>query len=435
MSVEHKMVDRKIIQVNGVKPATSKAGKKKRTGVALGLAALVLIVVGVLYFATRSDVMEISGYSIGTVEVGQMTLSTEASGSVVLPRQVVLVSPQEGYAAEIFVEEGQTVTTDDILAVLDVPDLEDDEWDLVANLTNAEITLEELEVTYRYKLENLETEIVRKTALLAEAEEDLEVAQRLSSLNSSRESDYEAALEARDTALENLEDVRADLAEQSEMETIVIKKQKAQINLIATSLERTREDLEDMQIKSPIAGEVLSINEDLSVGGSLILKQAELFQVADTSAAYLDLEVYEQYADDLALGGLITVTVGSTILEAEIVKIGQVASLSSDGLAATISVRAQPVGEVDLTVGASAVAVLPLGVKTGTLLLPRGSYLTTGSQKYLYVVEGDEAVKTKVTFGSIQGTQVEVLDGVDPGAEVILSGYQNFIDQERVVLK
>lgn len=435
MSVEHKMVDRKIINVNGVKPATSKESKKKKAGVALGLAVLVAIIVGVLYFTTRSDVMEISGYTTGTVEIGEMTLSTEASGTVVLPRQVILVSPQEGYAAQIFVEEGQTVTTQDILAILDVPDLEDDEWDLVASLTNAKITLEELVVTYRYSIKNLETDLQRKTELLSEAEEDLAVAQRLASLNSSRESDYEDALDDRDSALEDLEDAQIALAEERELEVISLKKQRASIEQIATTLDRTREDIEEMKIKSPIAGEVLSINEDLSVGGSLISVQDELFQIADTTAAYLDLEVYEQYADDLEIGGLITVTVGSTTFEAEIVKIGQVASLSDDGLAATVSVRAQPVGDVDLTVGASAVAVLPLGAKAGTLLLPRGSYLTTGSQKYLYVVEGDEAVKTRVTFGSIQGTQVEVLDGVDPGAEVILSGYQNFIDQDSVILK
>jgi hypothetical protein len=35
-----------------------------------------------------------------------------------------------------------------------------------------------------------------------------------------------------------------------------------------------------------------------------------------------------------------------------------------------------------------------------------------------------------VTFGEIQGSQVEVLNGLEAGDTIISSGYQDFIDQD-----
>jgi hypothetical protein len=40
-----------------------------------------------------------------------------------------------------------------------------------------------------------------------------------------------------------------------------------------------------------------------------------------------------------------------------------------------------------------------------------------------------------VTFGTIEGQLVQVLSGVEAGDEVIISGYQNYIEYETVKLE
>jgi len=157
--------------------------------------------------------------------------------------------------------------------------------------------------------------------------------------------------------------------------------------------------------------------------------------VADRSQVYIDFDVYEQYAGLLEIGGRMTVTVGTTTMEAEIIRIGKIATLDTDGLSAMISVRARPLTEQTLTPGASAVATITLSVEEDVLLLPRGAWLTTGGQKYVYLAEDGRAVKTAVTLGEIQGTDVEILTGLAAGDRVITSGYQNFIDQDVIELK
>ncbi|RKX84575.1 MAG: hypothetical protein DRP58_07025 [Spirochaetes bacterium] len=426
---------RKIIQVENSKPLISK--KKRRNGY-IAFGAVLILGVSlflIIYFSTRENIVNIGDYTIATVISGDLTTSTEASGTVVLPTQVSIVNMERGYASKIFVKIGDTVSNSTVLAILDVPDLEENRDDLESNLFTANIDLEEIELSLEYSVKELETSLRRIQIDISEASLEVSDKKKLLELQSSRQSDYEGALDQLEILQEQKEDLIFNLERQKREGELSIRKQKAQIKQMKTSLNRINQDINDARITSPIAGDVLSLNEDLTVTGSLINQNASLFTIADTSDVFIDLEVYEQYSSFLEIGGRMELLISSNIVEAEITQIGQVASLSSDGLAATITVRARPLGNVDLTPGASAVADIPLGTKENALLLPRGSYLTTGNQKYVYLLEGNKAYKTEVAFGEIQGTQVEVLNGLKKGDRVIISSYQNFIDQDTIELK
>jgi HlyD family secretion protein len=434
--LEGSMADiRKIIQVENSAPLISKK-KKKQAYLTLGiLAAIVAGVIIVVLITSSQKVMVIGDYTIAKVVTGSLITSTEASGTVVLPTQVSIVSMEEGYASEIFVHEGDSIDQSTVLAILDVPNLEETRDDLINNLETEKMDLEEIVLTNEYTIKELETSLSRLTDDILEAGSDVDAEKELLSLKSSRLSEYETAVKT----LGDLEEQRDDLLLNLEKETrkgeLSIRKQKALISQLQVNLDRVEKDINDAHITSPIGGDILSLNEDLTVPGSLIEQNTNLFTVADTDDVYIDLEVYEQYSSYLEIGGKMELVISSNIVDAEITQIGRVASLSSDGLAATITVRAKPVGVTKLTPGASAVAEIPLGTKDDALLLPRGSYLTTGSQKYIYKIDGSWAYKTEVVFGEIQGSQVEVLSGLEIGDQVIISSYQNFIDQDVIEVK
>ncbi|WP_187759774.1 efflux RND transporter periplasmic adaptor subunit [Thiospirochaeta perfilievii] len=429
------MVERKIIQVDDSAPLISKK-KKRQAAIAFGIvAAIVAVIVVFIVAGTTQKIQTIGDYRVTKVTKGSLTTSTEASGTVVLPTQVSIVNMSEGYADKLNVSVGDSVTTDTVLAELDVPDLEKDKVDLENSLETQEIALEQVLVSNKYTIKELEISIKRVEADIIDAKEDLEKAKSLMSLKSSRESDYEDAFDKLTALEEQREDLELNLEKAKKEGELNVRSKETQIRQNELNLERLNEDIEDSKITSPINGSVLNISEKLSVPGSLISQSTELFTVANTDDVYIDLEVYEQYRSVLEVGNKMEVVISSTVIEAEIIQIGSVASVSSDSLSATIEVRAKPVGDVDLTVGASAAAEIPLGTKENALLLPRGSYLTSGNQAYLYVVEGDVAVKTKVTYGTISGDKVEILSGVEAGDQVIISSYQNFIDQEEIKLE
>ncbi len=429
------MEQERIINVKNVAPV---GPRKKRTTWIIAVVVIIGIVAGsFLFFRLKSPVktFSIHSYTSAAAEYGQLVSTTEASGTVVLPRQVTILSPVEGYADKLLTEEGASITRTDVLAILDAPDLENTRDELTVSLNQALIELESIKNDYAYQIKNIEIQLKRLKTDIADAQNDVQTLKQLSELKSSRKADYEDAVDTYESLKEQNEDLEISLEETTAKRDIAVRKQQASIDMIQTSLDHTLEDIEDTRIKSPIEGEVLTLNESLAIPGSLINKTDLLFTVADRTESYIDFDVYEQYADQLKPGGTMTVTIGSNTMEAEIVKIGKIATMDSDGLSAMVSVRAKPLTKETLTPGASAVASINLGLQDHVLLLPRGAYLTTGSMKWVYRIDGSKAYKTEVTFGTVEGNSVEVLSGLEDGDEIITSSYQNFIDEDIIEIK
>lgn len=429
------MDEKRIIDIDNVGPAAS---KKKKAVRIITIAAV--FITGTAVFLTfssaaSSDTVKIKSYSASEVYSGQLVSKTEASGTVILPTQVTIVSSEDGYADELLTEEGAVVTPEDVLATIEVPELEDERDELTVSLKQARIELESIQTDYNYQIKEAKLNIKRLEADILEAEEDVKSQKELLELKSSRLDDYEDSVDILEALEEEKEDYEITLEKAKTNMEIDLRKQQAEVDQTSVNLSNIKEDIERCRIKSPIAGEVLSVNEDLAIKGSYIEAEDSLFIVADRTNSFIDFEVYEQYVDLLEIGGEMTVTIGSDTMNAEIIKIGKIATMDDDGLSAMVTVRAKPDTDKSLTPGASAVASITLGIENNVLLLPRGSYLTTGSQKWIYRIEGDKAYKTEVNFGSIEGTEVEILSGLSEGDRIITSSYQSFIDEEVIEIK
>ncbi len=427
--------ERKIIQIEESGPRKSAAGKRKTLWTLLVVLAMAGGMFAWFWYRGGTDLVTVREPDTAQVKKGRFVSTTEASGTVVLPRQVEIVSPEEGYTRNLMVEEGSEVEAGQVLVEIEVPDLEDDLDEIIVDLAQARIELENQEHSYSYEIETLERTVLRLKDDIVEAEEDAQAMKALADLKSSRESDYEDALDVLEELEEELEDTEAALVATRSSKEIALRKQQAAIDQLQVDYDIALGDIEENRIKSPIEGEVLEINEYLYISGSLIEQSDSLFTVADRSEVYIDFDVYEQYVGLLEIGGDMSVTVGTSTMDAEITRIGKVATMDTDGLSAMIEVRAVPLTEQTLTPGASAVATITLSIQDDVLTLPRGSWLTTGGQKYVYVVQGNRAVKTELVLGEIQGARVEILSGLKAGDTVITGSYQSYIDQDEVVLK
>jgi HlyD family secretion protein len=425
---------RRIVNIDDVKPSSPK-GKKTRMIIGIAAMSAAVIVVAAILGTAGSGRKAIKGYTIAAVEKSDFVKSTEASGTVVVPAEISVPSPQEGYASSVYVVEGDAVKKGQVLASLSVPDLVNDRKDLAAQLAVAKISLKSVQNDYDYQLAAKATAIQRLDAKIADAQKDVETKKALLALKSSRQSDYDAAVQTLETLQQSRDDAAAEQSNLVRQRVIAVEKQQATIDQLDLELSRTDEEIEAARVKSPIAGEVLSIASTIKVPGSLISKGAAIMTVADRTGTYIDFDVGEQYVSVLKVGDKLTATIGTNTVIATITSIGRTASLASDGLTATVAVRAKPEAGTVLTPGASAVATITLGTKKDDLVLPRGAYLTTGSQKYVYKVDGKAAKKVAVEFGEIQGSKVEVVKGLAAGDKIIVSGYSDFIDETVVELK
>ena len=78
-----------------------------------------------------------------------------------------------------------------------------------------------------------------------------------------------------------------------------------------------------------------------------------------------------------------------------------------------------------------------MGSPEAALLIPRGSFFQKTGGKWIYVVDkdGKRAVKREIHIGRQNPQYYEVLDGLEAGEKVIISGYDNFGDNEVLILK
>jgi RND family efflux transporter MFP subunit len=75
------------------------------------------------------------------------------------------------------------------------------------------------------------------------------------------------------------------------------------------------------------------------------------------------------------------------------------------------------------------------GRRTGVLVVPRAalvSWDTAGGAAIAFVVEGGVARRRTLRTGAVSGEQVEVVDGLKAGEEVVTRGGFNLRDGDRV---
>ncbi|MAG13801.1 MAG: hypothetical protein CMN78_04315 [Spirochaetales bacterium] len=426
-----------IVNEGNVKPFKTPQQKRQRW-IAIVVVLAILGVTAIAYFLLipQEDVFELNNYQSAIVKLGNLTQTTQASGAVVLPVQLLMSSPEAGYAAGIFAAEGDTVVNGQILARIDVPDLQDELVDLEKELESARRAYGKLIQQNLVINKRKERDILGMKKDVAEAEEERDRLRELVKINATRRSDLDQAEKALEAARDGKTEQELQLQEDTDLQALDVEIQRAAITRTETQVQRINERIDAATIRSTMDGEILTIDETLAVAGSTINKNQQIITIVDPSSAIVELDVAEQYAATLAPGQPVELTVNNIKSIGTVTNVGKVAQISSDGLGATITVKAKPGPDSGrLLQGSTAVGVFELGIKEGTLLLPRGPYLTTGSQRYLYVVDGNTARRADVTFGEVKGSNIEILKGVSAGDEVVTSGYQNFIQYNSVRLR
>ena len=66
--------------------------------------------------------------------------------------------------------------------------------------------------------------------------------------------------------------------------------------------------------------------------------------------------------------------------------------------------------------------------------MQRGAFLDTGGGRVAYVVQGDVATKRAIRTGAVSVSEVEVLEGLQPGDRIIISNLGEFERVETVRL-
>ena len=363
---------------------------------------------------------------IAEVTRGQFTRDVSAQGTVVAAVSPTLFAVAAG-TVHYIVQAGDTVKKGQPIAQIDSPELKNELEREQATLASLEVAVQRQSIdTRRQLLANQQTIDLANVEIQA-AEREQRRAEDSWGKHLISERDYE---KARDEA------AAASVNHKHAIETAGLQKESLQFELSARRLERDRQrlvvqDLQrrvgDLEMKSPVDGIVgtLAVNERAAVA-----QNAPVITVVDLTAFEIEFQVPETYADDLKLGMDAEVTYATRKFAA------LVSAVSPEVKSSQVTGRLRFQGDVPqgLRQNQRLSTRIVLEQRDDVLKVARGPFLDTGGGRVAYVVQDDIATRTPIRTGGTSIGEVKILEGLNPGDQIIISNLGEFERVETVRL-
>jgi HlyD family secretion protein len=402
--------------------------RKRRWPLVAGL--LLIGAAGAAYYAFAPASAPQVAYRTVPAERGSLTVQVSATGTLAPLTQVDVSTELSGVVRLVAVDENQRVAAGDVLAVLDTGRIEAQIERAEANVAAAAARVLDAEVT------------------LTETRQALARAEQLSSRGMVADQALETAKAAFD---------RADSA---------VAIARANQDIAEAELKLQQADLDKSTIYAPIDGIVLtrSLNPGQTVSASTqapvlfviaenlermeleaAIDEADIGQVAKGQTARFTVDAFPSRRFDAEISDIAyasVVTEGVVTYEARLA-VANDELLLRPGMTATVDIVTRE-AEDALLVPASAFRFSPAvaeerssGFGLQALFSPprmgmgrggRGRGAQGGearqaadpSQRTLYVMENGAPQATRVTTGSSDGDRIEIVDGLDEGAEIVV---------------
>jgi HlyD family secretion protein len=331
---------------------------------------------------------------------------------------VILDAVDSGRVEEVNVKDGALVKAGQMLFRLSNPqrDLEllareSDQATQIANRANLEVSLESSIVgrqrrllELRFNVEQAERQHARNLRLAR---------QGFISQAGLEDSEENLALRRRLVAEEQVVDHEIDIKRKA------LRQMELSTERLASGLRLINASVDALAVRAPVAGRLTDFR--MQVGESLKIGQ-NVGRIDDPAEFKLTAQVDEYYLSKL--------------------KTGQPGEIALEGVRYPVSVtRIYPQirnGQFEIDIvfdrqrpaalnpGQSVDVQLRLGASAKALLLPNGTYINQSGSAGLFVVEGATAQRRTVRLGRRNAHQVEVLDGLKAGEQVIVSDYSGY---------
>ena len=173
------------------------------------------------------------------------------------------------------------------------------------------------------------------------------------------------------------------------------------------------------EIRAPYAG---TVTRRWVKRGQLLAANAPVFDIADFSELRADLRVPERDAVNLAAGQPVAFKVdalGAREFSARVERVAPVVDRESGTVNVTVRV---PNDDLVLRPGLFTRMDIAFLHLDDAVLLPKAAVLGSRDAAMTWVVNDGKAVRTPVRLGHDSGAHVQVLHGVDAGADVVVTG-------------
>ena len=395
-------------------------------------AALLVVFIAWLLLRDNSSTLRVNSETVVTalVERGEFNDYVRLTGTV-QPITTVQLSPLEsGVVERIVHEEGTKVKRGDVI-------LEMSNNSLSMQILQSEADLAEKQNILRNTLISMEQE--RLSLRQEKLQLDLEV-NRLKRTYLQNEELYKSDLIAKEDYLQSKENYelavnkRELILERQKQDSLYrssqVKQMEESLKSMELNMQLIRERVDNLKVKAPIDGEVGML--DVVLGQSLS-QGMNIGQINDLSAYKVQAQVDEHYIDRVTTGLTASFERQDNMFEMMLRKVYP--EVRNGQFKADF--RFTDNVPENIRSGQTYYLNLQLGQATEAAIIPRGSFFQKTGGRWIYVVDesGEKAYKREIRIGRQNPQYYEVLEGLNPGEKVITSSYDNFGENEVLILK
>ncbi len=394
----------------------------------------VLILGSIIFLSTRSNVstfrVEKERVQIAEVFDGDFEEYIKINGRVEPISTIYLDAIEGGRVEEIFITEGNMVKKGDIILRLSNNNLN-------LSILNSEAQLAEKSNFLREVMLNMEQQKLQTQKEIIHLEYQLKLKERTYQRNKSL---YKQELISKEEFLVSEDDYFLskklfDLSKEKQQQdsvyrTIQISQMNQNLANMKRNLEFVNKRLESLNVKATFDGQLGMLDAEI---GQSVSPGQRIGQINVLTSFKINAEIDEHYIDMINTGLDAALKRDDKIYQLRVkkvypeVRLGQFQiDLVFDGEMPE-NIRTGQTYYVDLQLGDS---------RKSTQIAKGGFFQSTGGQ-WVYVLDGSEtfAVKRDLKIGRQNPKFYEVVSGLSSGEKVIVSGYDMFGENDKIVFK
>jgi HlyD family secretion protein len=405
--------------------------QKKHIPYIAGGAVVILLLIWII-FGNHASTLRVDAASLNIADVtfGKFNDYIRLNGQV-QPISVVQLSPEEGgIVQEKVVEEGAHVKKGDVILRLSNSNLDLQILNAESELAEKQNLLRNTQVTMQQDKLNNETEKVQLDIDTRRKQRTYLQYERLYKERLISREEYLQAKEDYEVAQKKHGLITERLVQDSIYRNIQMDQMEDNLQNMRKNVLLIRERKEKLEVRATIDGELGLLDAEL---GQNITAGQMVGQINDLSGFKIEAMIDEHYIDRVTNGLPATFERQETTFN---LKVRKVYPEVREGRFRTDFVFEGKRPD-NIRSGQTYYIDLQLGEPTESVLIPKGTFFQVTGGNWIFVVdkEGKKAYRRQIRIGRQNPQYYEVLEGLEKGERVIVSGYESYKDNEVLILK
>ena len=405
-------------------------GNKTRLSIVIiGIIVIVLVAVILVYPKIKvPSTLKVGSFTTETIDRGEVISSIEATGVVEAENEVIILSPARSIVKKVLREPGSWVDRGELILQLDTENTKDeieritDQLEIRRNsLDKTRLNAQSARLDLEYNEEVKKLRITSLKSTLADQEQLLEVG----GISPARieKTKQEIVLAEKDLAtLKEKNSIRLkQLATDEKGLTLQIQAQEK-------TLEDKKELLHKLNIKAPSSGIILAVSGNV---GEQVNMDKMLVRMSNLSSFKVTGSVDEKYAKQIKTGNRVFVTIDNENLEGRIGNITPVVENQKVQFNVHLKEKSHP----KLIANQNVEIHIVNNHKVNVLRIKKCEEFVNGERHSVFVVKGNEAVKTEIILGTVGNDSCEIISGVEAGDEIVVEGINAFKNKDRIEIE